>query len=349
MIDSFGYAVKQAKVEFTPLEFKRRDLRPSDVLIDIMYCGICHSDIHKVKNEWGNTVYPLVPGHEIIGRVVSVGSSVKKFKAGDIAGVGVMVDSCGKCEYCKAGEENCCRNGFVGTYNYDEPYIGGRTYGGYSKNIVAPEKFTFRIAPNADLAATAPLLCAGVTTYVPLKRWKVGKGTKVGIVGLGGLGHMGVKLAHSFGAHVVVLTSSENKIKDAMRLGANEVLLWKNKNELEKHKVSFNFILDTVSAPHDVNQLLGLLDVGGAIVVVGIPSTPHSIDAGMLIGGHKILAGSGIGGTKETQEMLDYCAKNGIKSDIELIPITKLKEAYDRTEKSDVKYRFVIDMSSLKK
>ncbi len=349
MIKSKGYGVQKAKGELQPFEFERRDIGPTDVLLDILYCGICHSDIHQVNNEWKESAYPMVPGHEIVGRVARVGADVTKFKQGDNVGVGCMVYSCRECESCKDGEEQYCKNGPVYTYNSEEPVIGGNTYGGYSNNIVVNQDFGLKIPDGMDLAATAPLLCAGITTYSPMRHWKVGKGQKVGVVGLGGLGHMAVKLAKSFGARVVVFTTSPEKVSDAKRLGADEVVLSKNAKEMEAHADSFDFILDTVSAPHDVNRYLSLLNRNGNFVIVGLPIKPHEVVPNLLISERRTLAGSEIGGIKETQEMLDYCAKHGIKADIEVVPIQKVNEAYERTLKSDVKYRFVIDLSSLPK
>lgn len=348
MIRSKGYGVQKAKARLEPMEFDRRDLGPTDVLIDILYCGICHSDIHQVNNEWKGSQYPMVPGHEIVGRVARVGADVKKFKVGDNAAVGCMVYSCRQCESCKAGEEQYCKNGPVYTYNSPEPVIGGSTYGGYSNNIVVNQDFVLRVSKDMDLAATAPLLCAGITTYSPLRLWKVGKGQKVGVVGLGGLGHMAVKLAKSMGTHVVVFTTSPGKVGDAKRLGADEVVLSKNSKEMDAHEESFDFIIDTVSAPHDVNKYLSLLKRNGNLVIVGLPIKPHEVVPNLLISKRRTLAGSEIGGIRETQEMLDYCAKHGIKADIEVVPIQKVNEAFERTLNADVKYRFVIDMSTLK-
>ena len=328
----------------------RRDPTPEDVQIEILYCGICHSDLHQVRNEWKEvfaTVYPCVPGHEIVGRVTKVGSKVTKFKVGDLAAVGCMVDSDGVCPDCKEGLEQFCPN-FTLTYNAPDKHLGGVTYGGYSESIVVREKFTLKVPANLDLAGVAPLLCAGITTYSPLRHWGVGKGKKVGIVGLGGLGHMGVKFAHAMGAHVVVFTTSPNKKDDALRLCANEVVVSKNADEMKKHAGSFDFILDAVSADHDINAYLQLLKRDGNLTLVGAPEKPLQVAAFNLLFGRKSLSGSPIGGLKETQEMLDFCGEKGITSDIELIPIQKVNEAYERLLKSDVKYRFVIDMASLK-
>lgn len=328
----------------------RRDPTPEDIQIEILYCGICHSDLHQVRNEWKDaapTVYPCVPGHEIVGRVAKVGSAVTRFKVGDLAAVGCMVDSDGTCPECKEGLEQFCPN-FTLTYNWPDKHLGGVTYGGYSESIVVREKFALKVPANLDLAGVAPLLCAGITTYSPLRHWKVGPGKKVGIVGLGGLGHMGVKFAHALGAHVVVFTTSPGKKDDAIRLGADEVVVSKNADEMKKHAFSFDFILDCVSADHDINAYLQLLKRDGNITLVGAPEKPLQVAAFNLLFGRKSLSGSPIGGLRETQEMLDFCGEKGITSDIELIPIQKVNDAYDRLLKSDVKYRFVIDMASLK-
>ena len=343
-----GYAAQSATTPLAPFSFERREPGPKDVQIEILYCGVCHSDLHTARNEWTNTIYPVVPGHEIVGRVSKVGSQVKKFKAGDAAGVGCLVYSCGHCENCKDGLENYCEQGLGGTYNSEDNHLGGMTYGGYSRSIVVDEAFVLQIPKNLDLAATAPLLCAGITTYSPLRHWKVGKGQKVGVVGLGGLGHMGLKLAHAMGAHVVLFTTSANKIEDAKRLGADEVVLTKDPSQMEKQTNSFDFILDTVSADHDVNAYLNLLKRDATMVLVGAPNTPVRVASFSLIFKRRNFAGSLIGGLPETQEMLDFCAEHNIVSDIEIIPMQKINEAYERMLKSDVKYRFVIDMSSLK-
>jgi uncharacterized zinc-type alcohol dehydrogenase-like protein len=320
------------------------------VQIEILYCGVCHSDLHQVRNEWKEvmpTVYPCVPGHEIVGRVVKAGSAVKKFKEGDIAAVGCMVDSCRVCASCRAGEEQYCENGLTLTYNGEDKILGGVTYGGYSESVVVDEAYVLRVPNKLDPAGAAPLLCAGITTYSPLRHWKVGKGQKVGIVGLGGLGHMGLKFAHAFGAHGVLFTTSANKTADALRLGADEVVISKNEAEMQKHAGSFNFILDAVSAAHDVNAYMNLLKRDGTLTLVGAPEKPFPVTAFSLIMGRRSLAGSAIGGIRETQEMLDFCGEHGITSDIERIPIQRINEAYERLLKSDVKYRFVIDMASL--
>lgn len=345
---SHGYAANNAKETLKPFKFERREPAANDVAIEILYCGVCHSDIHQVNQDWGPATYPMVPGHEIVGRVTQVGSSVTKFKVGDFAGVGCMVASCQNCTYCKEGEEQFCAEGATFTYNSLDKVSGGTTYGGYSDAIVVDAAFALKISPDADLAATAPLLCAGITTYSPMRHWNVQPGQRVGIIGLGGLGHMALKFARSFDAHVVQFTTSTSKIEDAKRLGADEVVLSKDEAAMKAEAGKFDFILDTVSAPHDVNGVLDLLKPDGSLVLVGLPPEPFTLSAFPLVMGRRTLAGSMIGGIAETQEMLDYCAAKGIKSDIELIPIQKLAEAFERTQKADVKYRFVIDMASLK-
>jgi uncharacterized zinc-type alcohol dehydrogenase-like protein len=348
---TIGYATNSSTSLLQPFSFERREPGPDDVQIDILYCGVCHSDLHTVRDEWSSfmpTTYPVVPGHEIVGRVSKVGAQVRKFKEGDLAAVGCLVDSCRKCESCKAGLENYCEVGATFTYNNPDPHLGSVTYGGYSKRIVVDENYVLKVPTNLDLAAVAPLLCAGITTYSPLRHWKVGKGQKVGIVGLGGLGHMGVKLAHALGAYVTLFTTSPNKKDDAKRLGAQHVIILKDQAEMEKHVCSFDFILDTVSSEHDLNAYLNLLKRDGAMVLVGAPEKPAPVAAFNLIMARRSLSGSGIGGIPETQEMLDFCGKHGITADIELIPIQKINEAYERLLRSDVKYRFVIDMASLK-
>ena len=328
----------------------RRDNTKRDVQIEILFCGICHSDLHTVRNEWSSvmpTTYPCVPGHEIVGRVTKVGSAVTTFKPGDLAGVGCMVDSDHSCPNCQVDLEQFCPSATF-TYNSPDKHLGGVTYGGYSENIVVDEKFVLRIPENLDLAGVAPLLCAGITTYSPIRRWGDIKGKKVGVVGLGGLGHMGVKFARAFGAHVVVFTTSPGKKEDALRLGAHEVIISTNKEEMQKHAASFDFILDTVSAEHDINAYLSMLGLDGNITLVGAPEKPLSVSAFALIFGRKSISGSLIGGIKETQEMLDFCGKYNITADVEVIPIHKVNEAYERMVKSDVKYRFSIDIASLK-
>jgi uncharacterized zinc-type alcohol dehydrogenase-like protein len=343
-----GYAAQNATSSLAPFNFERREPGPNDVVVEIAYSGVCHSDIHQVRNEWKNSKYPMVPGHEIVGHVTAVGGAVKKFKVGDPAAVGVIVDSCRVCENCKADAQQYCIKGAVETYN-SRDYNGEPNYGGYSNNIVVDENYVHTISPKLDLAAVAPLLCAGITTYSPLRHWKVGKGSKVGVVGLGGLGHMGLKFAHSFGAHVVQFTTSESKIEDAKRLGADEVVITKDASAVAKHANSFDFILDCVSAPHDVNEYLNLLRLNGTLCLVGLPEVPLSVAPFSVVGNRRSLSGSGIGGMHETQEMLDYCAEHNIVSDIELTSIDKLNEAYERVMKGDVKYRFVIDMATLPK
>jgi uncharacterized zinc-type alcohol dehydrogenase-like protein len=348
MYNSKAFAALTQTSPLAPFNFQRRDPGAHDVQIQILYCGICHTDVHIARNEWKGTTYPCVPGHEIVGRVVKVGAHVKKFKEDDLAGVGCMVDSCRTCENCKEDLEQFCTAGPTFTYNAPDKISGGLTYGGYSDSVVVDEAYTLHIPKNLDLAATAPLLCAGITTYSPLRHYKVAKGQKVGVVGLGGLGHMGVKLAKAFGAHVVVFTTSANKVQDALRLGADEVVNSKNEAEMKKQAGSLHFVLDTVAAQHDINAYLALLKRDGTLTQVGVPAEPLSVNVSSLIFGRKSFTGSLIGGIKETQEMLDFCGEHNITSDIELIPIQKVNEAYERLIKSDVKYRFVIDMASLK-
>jgi len=343
-----AYATQSATTPLAPFKIQRRDPGVHDVQIEILFCGVCHSDLHIARNEWQGTTYPCVPGHEIIGRVTKVGAQVSSFKEGDLAGVGCLVDSCRTCENCEDHLEQFCEKGPIFTYNSPDKHSGGLTYGGYSENVVVDEAFVLHIPENLDLAATAPLLCAGITTYSPLRHNNVSKGQKVGVVGLGGLGHMGVKLAKAFGAHVVVFTHSASKIADAFRLGADEVVNSNDEDEMKKHLNSFHFILDTVSAQHDINTYLLLLKRDGTLTQVGVPPEPLALQVGSLIFGRRNLNGSLIGGIKETQEMLDFCGEHNITADIELIPIQKINEAYDRLVKNDVKYRFVIDMASLK-
>jgi len=347
MLNTKGYAVKSAEASFEPFEFERRELGAKDVLIEIMYCGVCHSDIHQARNEWGNSIYPMVPGHEIVGRVKQTGADVTKFKEGDFAGVGCFVDSCGDCENCRQDVEQFCKVHWSATYNGTEMDKTTPTFGGYSSQIVVDEDYTLKIREQENLAAVAPLLCAGITTYSPLKRFNVRAGQKVGIVGLGGLGHIGVKLAVSMGAEVTVFSTSPTKEQDARDLGAHNFVVTKNPENMKPLAGTFDFILDTVSADHDLIMYLNLLGYSGAMVIVGIPTTPAAVAAFSLVSNNRILAGSGIGGIRETQEMLDYCFENNITSDIETIPIQKIEEAYERTIKSDVRYRFVIDMQSL--
>jgi uncharacterized zinc-type alcohol dehydrogenase-like protein len=342
-----AYAAQSPTSRLAPFQIERRELRPSDVKLEILYCGVCHSDIHMARNEWKDTIYPVVPGHEIVGRVIAVGEKASKFKSGDLAGVGVMVDSCRKCDHCKKGLQQYCEVGMVLTYSAHDLVDGSITYGGYSKQIVVDENYAFTISDKLPLAGVAPLLCAGITTYSPLRHWNVGKGTKLGVVGLGGLGHMAVKFGASFGAEVTVLSTSPSKEADARRLGAHKFALTTDKAQLKKLDGYFDFIIDTVSAEHDYNLYLKLLALDASMVCVGIPPQPAEIRIGSLMGNRRSLSSSGIGGIPETQEMLDYCAKNGITSDIELIDIANINEAFERVLKSDVRYRFVIDMASL--
>jgi alcohol dehydrogenase (NADP+) len=342
-----AYAAREATAPLAPHTIDRREPKPHDVQIDILFCGICHSDLHTARGEWGGTLYPCVPGHEIVGRVIKTGAHVKKYEAGDYVGVGCLVDSCRECASCREGLEQYCENGFVGTYNGQERDGSGYTFGGYSKQIVVHEDFVLKIKDTGNLAAVAPLLCAGITTYSPLRHWNIKSGDKVGVVGLGGLGHMGVKLAASFGAEVTMLSHSPSKQKDAERLGAHHFLLTSDASQVEKATASFDFILDTVSADHDYNVYLGMLKRDGKMVCVGAPSAPAQVPAFNLIMQRRTLAGSLIGGIPETQEMLDYCADHNIVSDIELIDIKDINEAYERMLKGDVRYRFVIDMSTL--
>jgi alcohol dehydrogenase (NADP+) len=350
MYKSKAYSAASATAPLVSTSISRRDPTERDVQIDILFCGICHSDYHQVRSEWKDsipTVYPIVPGHEIVGRVTKVGSAVTKYKVGDLAAVGCMVDSDGTCAQCKAGLEQFCRN-VTFTYNSPDRHLGGVTYGGYSQSIVVNERFVLRVPSALDPAGAAPLLCAGITTYSPMRHWGVTKGQKVGIIGLGGLGHMGVKFAHAFGAHVVVFTHSPNKKEEALRLGADEVVVSRNTGEMQKHAGSFDFILDTVSADHDINAYINLLRIDGNITVVGAPEKPLGVLAFSLIFGRRTLSGSNIGGIAETQEMLDFCGQHHITADVEVIPIQKVNEAYDRLIKSDVKYRFSIDMASFR-
>jgi uncharacterized zinc-type alcohol dehydrogenase-like protein len=346
-----AYGAQNPTAKLGPVAIRRREPLATDVQIEILFCGVCHSDLHQTRNEWESmmaTTYPCVPGHEIVGRVVKAGSAVKKFKEGDLAAVGCMVDSDRVCPNCRAGNEQFCDGPATFTYNSDDKHLGGVTYGGYSDSIVVDEAFALRVPEKLDPAATAPLLCAGITTFSPLKHWKVGKGQKVGIVGLGGLGHMGVKFAHAFGAHTVLFTTSPNKVADGLRLGADEVVISKDEAAMEKHEGSFDFILDTVSGEHNLNSYLDLLKLDGTLTLVGAPPNPLPLSVGSLLFRRRQLAGSIIGGIRETQEMLDFCAEHGIICDIEMIKIQQINEAYERLLKSDVKYRFVIDMSSLK-
>lgn len=347
MLQTKGYATTAADAKLEPFQFERREVGATDVLIEIEYCGVCHSDIHQARNEWGNSIFPMVPGHEIVGRVERVGADVTKFKEGDYAGVGCFVDSCGTCENCQADVEQFCQVHCAQTYNSTEMDEKTPTYGGYSNQIVVKEDYALKISDTKNLAAIAPLLCAGITTYSPLRKFKVGAGQKVGIVGLGGLGHMGVKLAVSMGADVTVFSTSPSKEEDAKKLGAHHFVVSKDEENMKSLAGQFDFILDCVSAEHDLSLYLNLLKLNGTMCLVGVPEKPASVHAFSLIQNNRSLAGSGIGGIKETQEMLDYCAKNGIVSDIELINIQDIENAYERTIKGDVRYRFVIDIKSL--
>ncbi|ACK86253.1 NAD(P)-dependent alcohol dehydrogenase [Methylorubrum extorquens] len=349
MFTCTGYAAASAEAKLAPFTFERRDPRANDVEIEIVYCGVCHSDLHQARNEWRNTLYPCVPGHEIVGRVTRVGAEVRDFKPGDLAAVGCMVDSCRTCTACREGLEQYCEPGFTGTYNGPEQGTGANTFGGYSSHIVVDRHFVLHVPEGLDLAGVAPLLCAGVTTWSPLRRWGAGPGKKVGIVGLGGLGHMGVKLAHALGAHVVLFTTSPGKEADARRLGADEVVISKDAEQMGRHAESFDLIVDTVAAQHDINAYLGLLKRDCTLVQVGAPEKPLDVNVFSVIWRRRNFAGSLIGGIAETQEMLDFCGKHGITADIEMIPIDQIESAYSRMLKSDVKYRFVIDMASLPK
>ena len=347
MFTCTGYAAEAATAPLAPFTFERRDPGPMDVRIDILYCGVCHSDLHQARNEWHNTLYPCVPGHEIVGRVTAVGEAVTRFRVGDLAGVGCMVDSCRECASCQEGLEQYCERGFVGTYNGEDRQGGGHTFGGYSRAVVVDQAFVLKVPENLDLAAVAPLLCAGITTYSPLRHWKVGPGQRVGIVGLGGLGHMAVKFARAFGAHVVLFTTSASKVEDALRLGAHEVVLSRDEAAMAREANSFDFILDAVAAQHDINAYLGLLKRDGTLVQVGAPEQPLPVAVFSLIFKRRSFAGSLIGGIAETQEMLDFCGEHGITSDIEMIRMDEINTAYERMIRSDVKYRFVIDMATL--
>lgn len=347
MIQSKGYAAFHPTSPLSDFQFQRRDVGAHDVLIDIQYSGVCHSDLHQVRNEWKGTIYPIVPGHEIVGKVTAVGSAVTKFKVGDLAGIGCFVDSCRTCKSCQAGLEQYCEVGSLGTYNAIPKGETLPTYGGYANNIVVDEQYTLRISDKLDLKRVAPLLCAGITTYSPLRHWQVGKGHKVAVLGLGGLGHMAVKFAVSFGAEVTMLSTSPSKRADAQNLGAHHFELTTNEADMRKLAGTFDFIIDTVSATHDVNAFVQLLTLDGAMILLGAPPTPAQVAAFSLIAKRRKLSGSLIGGIKETQEMLDYCAENNIMSDVEVIPMNQINEAYERMLISDVKYRFVIDMATL--
>lgn len=344
-----AYAAHDAKSALVPFDYTPRTLRDHDVQIKVLFCGVCHSDLHQARNEWNNTLFPVVPGHEIVGRVSAVGNHVSRYQVGDLVGVGCIVDSCRSCPSCDEGLEQYCENGFTGTYNGEDRQTGATTYGGYSTDMVVDQDFVLRVPENLDPAGVAPLLCAGITTYSPLRQWGAGPGKKVGIVGLGGLGHMGVKLARAMGAHVVLFTTSASKVEDAKRLGAHEVVISRNPEEMAQHTNSFDFILNTVAAQHDLNPFLNLLRRDGTLTLVGAPEHDHpSPQVFNLIMKRRRIAGSLIGGIAETQEMLDFCGQHGITSDIELIPMQQINEAFERMLKSDVKYRFVVDIDSLR-
>ncbi|MFV0481793.1 MAG: NAD(P)-dependent alcohol dehydrogenase [Campylobacteraceae bacterium] len=345
--DVKAYGTYAADKKLEKFEIKRRVATSNDVEIEILYCGICHSDLHQAHNDWGMTTYPLVPGHEIVGRVSSVGDKVTKFKVGDLAAVGCMVDSCKVCEYCKDGEEQFCEEFPTFVFNSPDKKYGGMTYGGFSESIVTDEDYVLHVPKTLDLASAAPLLCAGITVYSPLKHWKAGPGKKVGIIGIGGLGHMAIKIAHALGASVTVFTTSNSKAADAKKLGADEVVISKDSEQMSKQS-KFDLILDTVSAFHDVNPYLNMLKVDGSLVLVGLPAKPLEVSSFNLVSGRRSFSGSNIGGIRETQEMLDFCAEHNITADIELISVDEINDALVRLEKGEVKYRFVIDMKSLK-
>lgn len=345
--DVKAFGAEAADAPLKPLNIRRREILPNDVEIEILYCGICHSDLHSVHNEWGGTTYPIVPGHEIVGKVSKVGNAVTKFKIGDLAAVGCIVDSCGKCDYCKESEEQFCDEFTTMVFNAPDKISGGMTYGGFSESIVTKEDYVLHVPETLDRASAAPILCAGITTYSPLKHWGAGPGKKIGIVGIGGLGHMAVKIAKAMGAHVVVFTTSPNKIEDAKKLSADEVILSKDAEQM-KACPKLDMILDNVSAKHDVNVYLRLLKVDGSLVIVGLPAEPLSVHAFSVVKGRKSFSGSNIGGIQETQEVLDFCAKHHITADIELIKVDQINEAFQRLEKGAVKYRFVVDMAGLK-
>jgi uncharacterized zinc-type alcohol dehydrogenase-like protein len=350
MAKAFGFAATEASAPLAPFSFERREPREKDVEIDIQFCGVCHSDLHTARGEWGNTLYPSVPGHEIVGRVSRVGAGVTKYKVGDLVGVGCLVDSCRHCASCNEGLQQYCENGWTGTYNGPEQGTGANTYGGYSDRIVVDQDYVLRIPDGMDPAAAAPLLCAGITTFSPMRRWRVSAGQRVGVVGLGGLGHMAIQIANGMGAHVTLFTTSPGKLEDAKKLGARDVVISKDPDAMAKEANTFDFIIDTVAAPHDLDPYLNMLKRDGVMCLVGAPSSPHpSPGVFNLIMKRRQLVGSLIGGIPETQEMLDFCAKHGIASHIEMIPIQDINLAYERMLKSDVKYRFVIDMASLEK
>lgn len=342
-----GYAAQDAASPLAPFTFERRDLRPEDVSIDILYCGVCHSDLHQARNDWRNSTYPVVPGHEIVGKVGAVGPGVTKFKPGDMVAVGCMVDSCRSCDQCHKGEEQFCRKGMTVTYNGKDRQTGETTFGGYSGAIVVREEFVLRLTQGLDPARAGPILCAGITTWSPLKRWNVGPGSRIAIAGLGGLGHMGVKLAVALGADVTVITTSEKKRDDALALGASKVLVSKDKDAMRAARGTFDFILDTIPVPHDLSPYLLLLDVDGSLVIVGVIDNMPGVHSHLLLNGRRRISGSNIGGIKETQELLDFCAANDVHPDCEMIAMADINHAYERMERSDVKYRFVIDMATL--
>lgn len=343
-----AYGTESPTADLELIQIERRDTLENDVKIDILYCGVCHSDIHSARNDWGNAKYPLVPGHEIVGRVLEVGSAVTKYKEGDLVGVGCLVDSCQTCSACEDDLEQFCEKGMIGTYNGPDKHSGKQTFGGYSTSIVVREEFVLKIPENLDIKAVAPLLCAGITTFSPLNHWNIKKGDKVGIIGLGGLGHMGIKFAHAIGAETIMITTSPDKAKDAKRLGADAVLISKDEDEMAKHKGTFDFLLNTVPVRHDMNPYINLLKRDATMVMVGAIEFLEPMHGGSLIMGRKRVAGSLIGGIKETQEMLDFCGEHTIVSDVEMIDMQEINTAFDRVTSNDVKYRFVIDMKSLK-
>jgi uncharacterized zinc-type alcohol dehydrogenase-like protein len=343
-----AYGTEAADAPLEPMSIERRDVQPHDVEIEITYCGICHSDLHAAKNDWGGTIYPIVPGHEIVGKVTRVGDEVSKFKIGDLAGVGCIVDSCRECRYCKEGLEQFCVPDNTIVFGSPDKFLGGRTYGGYAENIVVDENYVLSVPEKLDPAAASPLLCSGITVYSPFKHWNVGPGKKVGVVGIGGLGHLAIKIAKAMGAYVTVFTTSPSKVEDAKNLGADDAVLSTDKEQMSQAAKDFDVILDTVSAAHDVNAYLGLLVVDGSLVIVGLPVEQLPVAAGRLIHGRRSFSGSNIGGIEETQEMLDFCAEHNITADIEMIAMQEINEAYERLEKGDVKYRFVVVMASLK-
>lgn len=340
-----AYGADSADTPIHPMQISRRALLPNDVDIDILYCGICHSDLHSIKNDWGGTTYPIVPGHEIVGRVTAVGNAVTKFKVGDLAAIGCIVDSCRHCECCHEGEEQFCENGWTVVFNSPDKHLGGQTYGGFSQNIVADADYVLKIPQTLDLASAAPILCAGITVYSPLKRWKAGPGKRIGIIGLGGLGHMAIKIAKAMGAYVVVFTTSASKVEDARRLGADQAVLSTDPEQMRRQS-KFDMILDTVSAKHDVNVYIDALKVGGSLVLVGLPNQPLEVGAFNIVHGRRSFSGSNIGGIAETQEVIDFCARHDIRAEIELIKTDAISDALLRLEKGDVKYRFVIDMKA---